>query len=74
MLEPAHVNVVIIDNDIDGPLQGGADLGDGLGEVAFVTSMGNKLTSLDEALSGAHVTEWQTAWDKEMSQLEAACT
>jgi hypothetical protein len=62
-LEPAHANTVVVD-----------DLGNDLGEFAFVASMGNEPTSLDEALSGAHAKEWQAAWDKEMSRLEAACT
>lgn len=70
-LEPARANIAIVDDDVDGLEPAGIDFGDGF---AFVASMGNEPASLDEALSGAHAREWQAAWDKEMSRLEAAHT
>ena len=73
-LEPAHANAMIVNDDEDGPTQGGADFGDDLGEFALVASMGNEPASLDEALSSAHANEWQAAWDKEISRLEGART
>ena len=59
-----RANVALAEDD-------GDDLGD---EYAFIASMGNEPTSLDEALSGPHAAEWQVAWDKEISCLEGAHT
>ena len=59
-----HANFALAEDD-------GDDLGD---EYAFIASMGNELTLLDEALSGPHAAEWQVAWDKEISCLEGAHT
>jgi hypothetical protein len=70
-LEPARVNIAIIDDDVDGLEPVGIDFGN---SFAFIASMGNEPALLDEALSGAHAREWQAAWDKEMSRLEAAHT
>ena len=59
------------EDDID---QGEVNFNVGLEEYAFVASMGNEPTSLDEALSGPHANQWQAAWDKEISRLEGAHT
>ena len=69
-----RANVALAEDEGDNLEQGGVSLGDDYGEYAFIASMGNEPTSLDEALSGPHAIEWQAAWDKEISRLEGART
>jgi len=67
-----NANSAIVEDAEDDIDQGKVNFNVGLEEYMFVVSMGNELTSLDEALSGPHANQWQAAWDKEISRLEGA--